>query len=141
MDGNKVFETQITVRFRDLDALGHVNNAVFFTYFEEGRKRFFQNVFHLKKPSQFNFILARITCDFLRPVQMDNAPVLRMDVSGIGEKSFHFRYELAEKSDPSLIYARGESVQVCYDYKIQQTVNVAGEFREKLAEFFNESEL
>ena len=40
MNSGKIFSTNIDVRFSDLDALGHVNNAVFFTYFEEGRKIF-----------------------------------------------------------------------------------------------------
>ena len=38
---NSMFKLDIDVRFRDLDALSHVNNAVYFTYFEEGRKCFF----------------------------------------------------------------------------------------------------
>ncbi len=39
-----IFKTQIFVRFRDIDNMGHVNNAVFFTYFEEGRKAFFNKL-------------------------------------------------------------------------------------------------
>jgi len=38
---SEIFKTQIGVRFRDLDANGHVNHVVVFTYFEEGRKSFF----------------------------------------------------------------------------------------------------
>jgi len=39
-----VFEFQINVRFRDIDGMGHVNNAVFFTYFAEARLAFFQKI-------------------------------------------------------------------------------------------------
>ena len=56
MHSDKLFSTKIDVRFSDLDALGHVNNAVFFTYFEEGRKYFSKKVFNVADISDFKFI-------------------------------------------------------------------------------------
>ncbi|MBU2497282.1 MAG: thioesterase family protein, partial [Proteobacteria bacterium] len=44
MGKHKELITELAVRFRDIDAMGHVNNAVFFTYFEEGRKAFLEEV-------------------------------------------------------------------------------------------------
>ena len=41
MNQPPAFSTNIDVRFRDLDALGHMNNGVFFTYLEEGHKNLF----------------------------------------------------------------------------------------------------
>ncbi|MFN4071655.1 MAG: acyl-CoA thioesterase, partial [Thermus caldifontis] len=57
----------IQVRFRDLDALGHVNNAVYLTYFEVARAAYFQR---LKEDwlEKGHFILARAEVDFLRPI-------------------------------------------------------------------------
>ena len=58
MTPNKKISTPIAVRFRDVDSMGHVNNAVYFTYFEEGRKAFVHELFGLKRPTDFQFILA-----------------------------------------------------------------------------------
>ncbi|MBU0987706.1 MAG: acyl-CoA thioesterase, partial [Proteobacteria bacterium] len=78
MNHNKIFTIDIEVRFRDLDAMGHVNNAVYFTYFEEGRKNFSHQVFNLSELSEFTFIMAHIRCDFLKPVKLSDRVTLQM---------------------------------------------------------------
>ncbi len=132
MISGKIFSTNIEVRFRDLDALGHVNNAVFFTYFEEGRKNFSKKFFKVTDPSEFTFIMAHISCDYLKPVRFIDNVTLQMWVRDIGTKSFAFEYKLVHQSDKSIVYATGESVQVCYDYKKNQSIVVPDEMKEKL---------
>ena len=133
MNKNKIFSTDIDVRFRDLDAMGHVNNAVYFTYFEEGRKNFSHAVFRLSDPKEFRFILAHVRCNFLVPVTLGRRLTLQMQVKKIGTKSFDYVYRLVDRSDPSMVYATGESVQVCYDYEKNRSVAVPDRLREKLA--------
>ena len=87
-----VFKIQIHVRFRDIDGMGHVNNAVFFTYFEEGRKAFFQKISTGSDLAIFPFILAHIGCDFLSPIKLDTLLSLEMWVKEIGNKSFGLGY-------------------------------------------------
>jgi acyl-CoA thioester hydrolase len=131
----KGFQIPVTVRFRDLDAMGHVNNAVYFTYFEEGRKYFFYHLYNVSDPSGFEFILARISCDFMKPVNLACTPVLRLWVKEIGRKSFNLGYQLMDEKDETVVYARGESVQVCYDYKTQKSMEVSEALREKLTAY------
>ncbi|MBL7226216.1 MAG: hypothetical protein ISS59_08770, partial [Desulfobacteraceae bacterium] len=50
MNRHKKLNIDINVRFRDIDSMGHVNNAVFFTYFEEGRKAFLHTLFNIIEP-------------------------------------------------------------------------------------------
>ena len=135
MGEKKEFTVDITVRFRDLDAMGHVNNAVFFTYFEEGRKSFF--LAHRLKTSEdmFPFILAKIECEFLRPIQLIDQPRLHMGLESVGNKSFKFYYRLADRSDASIIYARGYSVQVAYDYGSAKTMVIPEAFRNHLSQY------
>ena len=134
------FATDITVRFRDVDAFGHVNNAVMITYFEEGRKAFFLEHIGTKGADGFNFILAHISCDYLLPIRLENTPRLRMWVTHIGSKSFKLAYELAERTHETRIYSRGESVQVCFDYAKNRSVPVSEGFREKLEVFYTPGE-
>jgi len=135
MRSGKIFSTNIDVRFSDLDALGHVNNAVFFTYFEEGRKKFSQKYFEVSNPSDFRFIMAHTRCDYLKPVLFVDKVTLHMWVKDIGTKSFTFEYKLVHQSDPSIVYATGESVQVCYDYTKNKSIVVSDEIREKLTAY------
>jgi acyl-CoA thioester hydrolase len=132
MNSGKIFSTNIDVRFRDLDALGHVNNAVFLTYFEEGRKKFSEKYFKVSDPSDFKFIMAHIRCDYIKPVLFVDKLTLHMWVKDIGTKSFAFEYKLVHESDESIVYATGESVQVCFDYKKNQSMAVSDETKKKL---------
>jgi acyl-CoA thioester hydrolase len=132
MQSDKLFSTNIEVRFRDLDAIGHVNNAVFFTYFEEGRKHFSKKVFEVSDVSEFNFIMAHIQCDFIKPVQFNDRVILQMWVENIGTKSFSFEYRLVDFSNEAMVYATGKSIQVCYDYQKDRSIEVPAKMRERL---------
>jgi acyl-CoA thioester hydrolase len=135
MHSDKLFSTNIEVRFSDLDAMGHVNNAVFFTYFEEGRKHFSKKVFKVSDISDFKFIMAHIQCDFIRPIQFNDHVILQMWVQNIGTKSFSFGYRIVDLSDETKIYAAGESTQVCYDYDKNRSIEVPAKMRERLTRY------
>lgn len=135
MNSENIFFTNIEIRFRDLDALGHVNNAVFFTYFEEGRKNFSKKHFKVSNPSEFTFIMAHICCDYLKPIRFKDHITLQMWVENIGVKSFSFGYQLVDSADESKVYATGESVQVCYDYAKEQSIEVPEKMRKDLTRY------
>ena len=137
MSDPTVFSTPIDVRFRDLDAMGHVNNAVFFTYFEEGRLAFFTSNSPEKKFPGFDFILAHISCDYLKPVTIDDRLMLQIRVGKIGGKSFTFDYTVLDRSETGAIYATGKSVQVCYDYEKQETMPVPGRLSKLLEQYLS----
>ena len=138
MHSDKVFSTNIEVRFRDIDALGHVNNAVFFTYFEEGRKQFSKKVFEVSDVSDFNFIMAHIRCDFIRPIRLNDRVILHMWVKDIGTKSFSFEYRIVDFSDETKVYAAGESTQVWYDYDNNRSIEVPVEMRERMTQYLKQ---
>ena len=135
MPSNRMFSIDIEVRFRDLDAMRHVNNAVFITYFEEGRKKFSKNIFKVSDPSDFTFIMAHIRCDYLKPIKFNDNITLQMWVKHIGNRSFSFGYKLIDAKDESMVYAIGESVQVCYDYTADSSMAVPDKMREAMAQY------
>jgi acyl-CoA thioester hydrolase len=132
---NKRFTIPIDVRFRDLDVLGHVNNSVYFTYFEEGRKSLFQKFYGNADPYEFRFILAHVRCDYIKPVKLGVLLALHMSVGEIGNKSFELTYELTDRIDPSKRFAKGESVQVCFDYRRNRSIPVSKTLKNKLLEY------
>jgi acyl-CoA thioester hydrolase len=134
----EVFSTDIEIRFRDVDVMGHVNNAVYFTYFEYGRVKFFYSAFQKEKFPGFAFILAHVSCDFIQPVTLDDRLTLQMWVKEIGGKSFKFHYQLVSADDPAVIFATGESVQVCFDYEKNVSVTVSTSLRKQLAAYLEQ---
>jgi len=132
---NRVFTWEIDVRFRDLDGRGHVNNAVYFTYFEQGRFRFYNEVLHKRNLSEIPFILASTGCNFIRPITLEDRPLLKLRVKEIGSKSIACEYRLVSLSDAAVVYATGESVQVCYDYRKKATILVPKEIKDRFSEY------
>jgi len=130
-----VFKIPINVRFRDIDGMGHVNHAVFFTYFAEGRLALFEKISMDSDFSTFSFILAHISCDYLRPIALNAQVLVEIWVTEIGMKSFGLGYQLVDESDATIAYAKGESVQVCYDYGGNKTVAASDALKLKLTEY------
>ena len=133
---SEIFKTQVGVRFRDLDANGHVNHVVFCTYFEEARKVFFLDLLKITGSSPFPFIMARISCDYLKAINLDSKLLLQMWVSNMGTKSFSLGYKIVDLSDESVIYATGESVQVCFDYVQDKSIQMPSEFKQMLEGYY-----
>ena len=134
----KKFSINISIRFRDIDFMGHVNNAVFFTFFEEGRKAFLNKILNISDPDDYNFILAHISCDYLKPVKINDLITLQLWIGKTGSKSFTFIYKLINKKDDLLVYAKGKSVQVFFDYKKNCTIQIPNEFIDKISEYTEE---
>ncbi len=98
----------IQVRFRDLDALGHVNNAVYLTYLEVARAAYFSRL----EPDwvgKGHFILARAEVDFLRPILLQDPVEVGVRVVRLGRSSFDMEYLLLAAGEEA---ARGKTVQV-----------------------------
>jgi acyl-CoA thioester hydrolase len=132
---HKKIVADINVRFRDIDSMGHVNNAVFFTYFEEGRKEFLRSLFNIVNPEECTFILAHISCDFLKPIRISDPISLQLWVGEIGQKKFDLVYMVLNRKDESIVYASGHSVQLFYDYKKNTTMLIPQYFLDVISEY------
>ena len=108
------FHYRIEVRFRDLDALGHVNNAVYATYFESARIAYYQRLVG-GSLDRLGIILAELTISYKAPAHFGDELLVGVRVSRIGGKSFTMDYAIARVGDGALI-ATGQSVLVAYDY-------------------------
>jgi acyl-CoA thioester hydrolase len=132
---NPGFTAPVEIRFNDIDAMGHVNNAVIFSYFEEGRKALFYDTLKDRVPGGFNFIMAHLECDYLLPIRLDDRLLVNIQTTTIGTKSFGFAYRLSDAADAARIFATGSSVQVCYDWARRRSVPVPDNLRAVLGEY------
>ncbi len=101
----------LQVRYRDLDALGHVNNAVYLSYLELARVHYIEQRIGPIRPQDYTFVIARIEIDFLRPLHLGDAPTVGLKPIRVGRSSFTFGYCLVETRQGQAI-ARAQSVQV-----------------------------
>jgi len=127
-------EVPIQVQWGDMDALGHVNNARYFTWFESARMALFDR---LRLDSQgipeVGPILAHTSCDFLAPVRYPAELVVGTRISRIGNTSFGMEYGVRQVSPgPERTVARGEGVIVLIDYRSGRKVAIPDELRSAL---------
>lgn len=110
-----MLERRIEIRWRDLDAYGHVNNAVYLNYLEEARDAWVQEVLG-KVTDTWDFVLARVAVDFkCELTQTDAAVLVRCSLDSFGRSSVRTREEIV-KSDGT-VSAVAESVIVPRDPK------------------------
>ncbi len=119
------YSVHVEVRFNDVDGLGHVNNALYLTYLEHARMRFFTEVAGSKSERDFPFILAMAAIDYKAPIKMGSKPVVKFWTSRVGGKSWDFDYEIKD-AKTSVVYATAKTVQVAYDYKIEKSDQLDG---------------
>lgn len=130
----KYFEADIPLRFADIDAMGHVNNAVTLTLFELGRAKFFAEVLGVGRVEDYEFILAEATVRYRLPIVLQDTVRVRMHVTDVSRSSFRFRAALFDPRD-GRVFTEAETVQVMYDYAKGRPKPVSEEFLVKVREY------
>jgi acyl-CoA thioester hydrolase len=113
------------VRFKDVDAMGHVNNAVYLTYVEEARIAFLRPL----GPTYESLILAHAEIDYRSPLRDGEELEVGVRCTKVGRSSFDLEYELRAGDR---VVAEARSVQVSYDYERQEPTPVPDEWRRNL---------
>lgn len=130
----------IQIRFKDIDRMGHVNNANYLTYIELARVKYFEDVVRLDKKwsPEVGIILARIEIDFKAPVFLHDIIFVYTRCSRIGTKSITLDWAVVrQKENSEEVVAQGIAVLVCYDYRSEKTIPVPEEHRRAIEQFEN----
>ncbi len=125
----------IQIRFKDVDALGHVNNANHLTYFEYARIRFFDDLVGDEIDwDNEGMILAQQAVNYKKPIYLKDVIHVHTWFVKSGNTSFELAYEIVrtEKDGTETICATGNSIQVAYSYKEQKPVPVPKGWLSKL---------
>jgi acyl-CoA thioester hydrolase len=128
------FVVPVEVRFRDLDALGHVNSAVYITYFEVARSKYWTDLFGIQSYQEFGFLVVRTECNYRSPAHFGETLAVAARVSELRNSSFVFEYEILEEKSSRLI-ADGKSVQACFDMRGGKAVPIPPGVRQRISEF------
>jgi acyl-CoA thioester hydrolase len=120
-----------TARFRDLDPMGHVNNAVFLTWIETSRIEYLRSLGTFDRPDTggMTMILARAEVDFRAPLDFGDEVEIGVRIGRVGTKSFHLEHEL--RSAGRLV-GEAKTVLVAYDYERNESREIPEEWRRRL---------
>jgi acyl-CoA thioester hydrolase len=126
----KIEPAKIQVRFSDCDMMGHVNNAVYLSYFEMARIYYFGMLLAKDRDWKKEGVLLRKNeVEYLKPVLLHDVPEISVFLDYIGTKSFAVAYELKVNGDLRTI---GKSVLVCFNSIENKTFEVSAELRSAL---------
>jgi acyl-CoA thioester hydrolase len=131
------FYHPIEVRYADLDPQGHVNNARFLTFFEQGRVTYLMQLGLFSKDQSFldvGIIIADARITFLAPVYFGQDVRVGVRVSRMGNKSMSMDYRVIDSADGREL-ATGSTTIVAFDYHLHQTIPVPEDWRKKIHKY------
>jgi len=129
------YKTPITIRFSDIDAVGHVNNAIYLTYFEEARLKYWREAIEWDV-SKSGVIVGRSEVNYLKPITLRDEIFCYVRTTRIGNSSFdimHVLVKLTEHGEE--ICTTGKTVCISYDYRANKSVSIPYAERTRLIEF------
>jgi len=119
--------TEIEVRFADLDAYGHVNNAVYFTYLETARVKLFQELFAALPAAGILFLVVEASCRYRKPIELNDPVFIDIETEELGRSSFTLAYRLHDGQGKEFATAR--TVMVCYNARAAKTIGLPEDIR------------
>ena len=127
------YTNSIEVIFRDVDSFGHVNNAVYFTYLETVRTKYFRELKTQSGVDAMDVIVAQATCNYRSPAYIEERLNISVGITRFGNKSFDCMYII--NTDKGRKIASAKTIQVAYDYKTNATVIVPEVFKQAVIEY------
>ena len=119
------------VMFADIDVYGHVNNAVYFTYFEWGRTQLWFELTQWGGARDIGFIVARAECDFKKQLEMEPIEIATR-IGNMGTSSLEFLCEI--RTSGGEVAATGRVVTVLFDWERNAKTSITDDLRRKVAE-------
>ena len=110
------FTLDIPLRWGDLDAMGHLNNTLYFRLLEEARIQWLASLKLPTHAASHGPILANISCDFVRPMMYPNIARVVQTVTKLGRSSLNHECTIETIAEPGVLYAKSSSVIVWMDY-------------------------
>jgi acyl-CoA thioester hydrolase len=127
------FSIDLPVQFRDIDVMGHVNNATYFQYMETGRVELARRLGQVRGGFRGGFIVASARCEFKKPIRDERRITVSVWVSRIGDRSWDLDYSIHRPR--RVEYAVGRTTQVAYNYKTRSVIKISGKLKKELNKY------
>ena len=129
-------KTPVQIRFKDIDMMGHVNNANFITYFELARLTYFEALSEVGVKIDWvteGVILAKIEMEYKQPILLTDKVFVYTWMSRMGSKSFDMSCSIVRiVNGEEVEAAKGIAVIVCFNYNTNETIPVPELWKEKM---------
>lgn len=131
----------IQLRFNDFDALGHVNNSVYFSFYDLGKTTYFNDVIpNMSSNKEVGVVIANIQVNFILPVYPNENVAVQTAVVEIGNKSFKLFQQLIDV-DTNEVKCICQTVMVGFDAKTKATRTISDEWKKAMIDFEGRGDL
>lgn len=128
-DKKLVHEMTVPIRWGDMDSLGHVNNTIYFRYFEIVRLDWIFKVCGSYQTAAQGPIIVNAFCNFLKQLEFPGDVLLKFYVTNPGRSSFDTYLTMERADQPGVIWAEGGAKTVWTDYAAKKSVPLPDWFR------------
>ena len=124
----------LQIRFNDVDKFGHVNNTVYFQFYDTAKTDYIATVCKGVDWERLAIVVVKIEAEFVSQIKGDDHIAGRTRIVKIGNKSFHLEQDVID-TDTQEVKSRCLSVMVLYDLERQQTIPLPDEWRKAISDF------
>ena len=128
-----VYESVIPIRWGDMDAMGHINNAVYFRYMETSRIDWCRSIGCTPEQSGQGPVIVNAWCNFLKQLRYPGDVLTKHYVTTVGRSSFDTFITMEREDDPGTVWAEGGARMVWLDFKTNQSLPLPDWLREKIS--------
>ena len=129
------YKTSIETRFIDFDMMGHVNNAVYFTYMEIARTKYWKQAIQWDW-KKTGVVIANVSLNYILPILMEDRISIYVRTSRIGTSSFDLEYLIVKLVDGTeVICSKGKTTCVAYDYQSKASASIPATEKNKMVLF------
>lgn len=132
LDKRRVHQMRIPIRWGDMDAMGHVNNTIYFRYLETIRIEWLVQVGGQPDPTGTGPVIVNAFCSFLRQLEYPGEVLATLFVSNPGRSSFDTWITLERVDQPGVVSAEGGATVVWVDFPSGKSVPLPGALRPQL---------
>ena len=134
--GDFRFFYPIEIRYGDIDAQRHLNNARYFTFMEQARLHYLMmlGLWDAENFDQIGIILAQQACTYLEPITLQHEIEVGVRTERMGSKSIEMMYCLRDVTSHREL-ATGSAILVAYDYQLRDSINIPVGWREIIEGF------
>ncbi len=122
----------ISMRWGDMDAVGHLNNTYYFRYLEQVRIEWLQSLGYGIEPDAIGPVLASTSCTFRKQLTYPATLDITIELEKLGRSSLKLRHQFYRQDDPGTVYASAEVMLVWVDYKAEKSVPIPDPIREAI---------
>lgn len=131
------FQTNIEIRYRDTDSMGHVSSPIYYDYMQTAYLEFMHKILEIPKSKKLPHIMVKTSCEYISQAKYGDKLRISSHITKFGTKSFEMEHVMTidDPKRENEVVAKAVSNHVMYDYEKHATYPVPEGFKQTILAF------